>query len=182
MISPIEYIQLKAFARQDGFFMGLMWIAMFFCFFNQVTNPELQMGFLIGFIATPFVLYVRLKHFRNKVLEGFISYRRALLFCGLTMFYASLILAAATFAYFYFLDDGKFLAMLVENTSLPEIRKSFQEAGMDPKELDAQVSEIAQSRPIDFAFSIFINGTMSSMLLAMVIAFIGKKSVKVVDQ
>lgn len=177
MISAIEYIQLKAFARQDGFFLGCLWIVTFACFIGSIKMPDLQLGFIAGIIATPFVVYYRLKHFRDKVLDGSISYRRAVSFIALTMIYASVIMAAATYAYFYFFDHGLFVSTLQESIALPEIRHSFAQAGMDAKQLDEQMAMIAQTRPIDFAFSVLSNGIILAFTFSLIIGFIGKKRV-----
>ena len=99
MISQEEYIQLKAFARQDGLLIGALWIITFGCFVGSMSAPDIQIGFIAGVIATPFVMYYRLKRFRNNILDGSISYGRALTFCLLTTAYASLIIAAATMIY-----------------------------------------------------------------------------------
>lgn len=176
MITPIEYIQLKAFARQDGFFIGLLWIATFACLFGSMTHPDLQLGFVMGFVATPFIVFYRLKNFRNKVLSGYISYKRALCFTAMMLAYASLIIAAATLAYFYFFDNGSFLAALQRNLSLPEMRQAFTQAGLNPADLDEQISLVAKQRPIDFAFDMLCNGIVSSTFLAIIIAFFGKRT------
>lgn len=178
MITPTEYIQLKAFARQDGLFIGCLWVAAFACFIGSMTHPELQLGFVVGTMATPFAVYYRLRHFRDKILDGYISFRRAFAFIAFTMAYASIILAGATLVYFYFLDNGMFVATLRDNLSIPEIQQSFVNAGMDPKVLDVQLETISKSRPIDFAISIFSDGLISSLILALIIGFLGKRAAR----
>ena len=43
MTAP-EYIQLKAYARQDGFFLALLWIASFVFYIMGLTNQMLGMA------------------------------------------------------------------------------------------------------------------------------------------
>ncbi len=175
MISAEEYIQLRAFARQDGLMMGALWILAFGCFVGSMTMPALQIGFIIGFLATPFVMLYRLRHFRDKVVEGRFSYKRAVAFCAMTMAYASFILAAATMLYFYFIDNGMMMNTLRSNIDIPEVRQSLTQAGISAEELESQMDAISKSRPIDFAFSMFFNGIVSSFFLSLILGLAWKK-------
>ena len=47
MTAP-EYIQLKAYARQDGFFLALLWTASFACYILGITNQMLDDALLRG--------------------------------------------------------------------------------------------------------------------------------------
>lgn len=175
MASSAEYIQLKAYARQDGIFFGILWIITFACLVYSMQDPSLQFGFIAGGIATPFLAYYRLKHFRDKVLEGNISFRRAFAFVTFTMGYGAIIMAAATYIYFYFLDHGTFISVLQQSFSTPEVRESIKQTGMDIQEMEKQVQAMSQIRPIDFAFSVFSNGIISAFFMGAIIGFIGKK-------
>ena len=175
MITPTEYIQLKAYARQDGLILGLIWIAAMACFIGSMTNAQWQRGFFLGTLSTPFVVFWMLKHYRDRVLQGSISYKRAFAFIAFTMVYASLIIAAATFVYFYFIDDGALFGTLMQNIKLPEVQQAFTDAGMSPKEIEEQLQMVARSRPIDFAFSVFFEGIVIAMIHAALLAILGKK-------
>ena len=175
MISSAEYIQLKAYARQDGIFLGILWIIAFACLIHSMQDPSLQFGFIIGAIATPFLAYYRLKHFRDKVLEGHISFRRAFAFVTFTMGYGSIIMAAATYIYFYFLDHGTFIGFLQQSFSTPEVRNSIMQTGVDIQEMEKQIQAMSQIRPIDFAFSVFSNGIISAFFMGIIIGFLGKR-------
>ena len=175
MISAVEYIQLKAFARQDGFFLGLFWSVLFFCFVYSMRAPMLQVVYLSGVVATPLVVLWRVKFYRDKILPGFISYRRAFTYGAMIMAYASMLLTAATLVYFYFLDGGAFLSALKESFASAELRQSLSGAGINLKDLDEQVSLLSQARPIDIAISTFSNCVIMSLLLNIVLALIVKK-------
>ena len=170
MISSAEYIQLKAYARQDGIFFGVLWIITFACLVYSMQDPSLQFGFIAGFLA-----YFRLRHFRDKVLEGNISFRRAFAFITFAMGYGSIIMAAATYIYFYFLDHGTFISVLQQSFSAPEVRESIKQAGVDIREMEKQLQAMSQIRPIDFAFSVFSNGIISAFFMGAIIGFIGKR-------
>lgn len=178
MISREEYIQLRAFARQDGLWIGLLWIATLGCFVGSIKEPALQTGFITGVIATPFVLYFRLRRFRDNVLDGSISYSRATAFCILTTTYASILMAGATLLYFYFLDNGMLINALRNNISMPELRESFRQTGLNPEELETEIEAIGGLRPIEFAFSIFFNGIVTSSFLSLILGLIGMRSKK----
>lgn len=175
MISAVDFIQLKAFARQDGFFIGLLWIITFACFIGSMSTPDLQIGFIGGVLLTPIITFLRLKHFRDKVLDGVISYRRAVAFVMFTLGYASIIIAAATFVYFYFFDNGAFLQTIRESIERPEIQQSFKQMGMDMALLNEQMTLFGQSRPIDFAFNMFWNGMTTGFVLSLIMGVFGRR-------
>ncbi len=175
VITAEEYIQLKAFARQDGFFLGLFWSVLFFCFVYSLSVPMLQVVYLSGVAATPFIALWRMRVYRDKILPGVISYRRAFAYGAMIMGYASVVLTAATLVYFYLLDGGTFLSALRESFGSPELRKSLSDAGINLKDLDEQVSLLSQARPVDIALSTFSNGMVISLLLSAVLALLVKK-------
>lgn len=80
MINVTSLIQVKAFARQDGFFLFLLWLASFGAF---IANPVSTWGSLLA-MSTPFFVGWLLVRFRNYALDGAISFRRALAFCFYT--------------------------------------------------------------------------------------------------
>lgn len=178
MISREDYIQLRAFARQEGLVMGALWIVTMACFIGSMKEALLEIGFVAGVVATPFVMYHRLRAFRDKVLGGTISYARATAFSAMAMGYGSLLIAAATMIYFYLIDNGLLMETLYNNIALPEVRESFRQVGMNPSELEAQIAEIGKLRPIDFAFSIFCNSIVSSFFLALFLGLAGRRSEK----
>lgn len=176
MITSVELIQLKAFARQDGFFIGLLGVCAFACFVGSMRMPLLQMLFVVLSFAAPVVAYLRLKHYRDAVLSGTVSWRRAFFFVAYMLACASLIVAAAVFVYFYFFDHGAFFTTLQHNMSLPEVRQQFADAGMNPAELEQQLALATQARPADLAISVITNGIISSVVLATIISFLGRRA------
>ncbi len=175
MITPTEYIQLKAFARQDGVILGLIWIAAFACFIGSMTDSSLQAGFVLFLLSTPIVVFYMLRHYRDKVLDGSISFGRAFTFISFTMGYASLIMAATTFIYFHFLDNGAFFGTLMTNIKMPEVQKTFTDAGIKYEDIEQQLALISQSRPIDFAFSVFTEGLLAAFIHGAIFGLLGKK-------
>ena len=88
-----EYIQLRAFARVDGTYVGILWITSFACYLGGLTSPML--GLIGGIIAiiSPFFAAKRLTKFRDDIRDGEISGKRSMLYYALMFFYASLLLA-----------------------------------------------------------------------------------------
>ena len=74
MIDTGKIKQTKAFARQDGTLLGIVWVASFVCTM-LAAEPEYQMLGLFSnllILSTPFVVAKRLKYFRDVVREGHI--------------------------------------------------------------------------------------------------------------
>ena len=92
------------------------------------------------------------------------------------MGYGSIIMAAATYIYFYFLDHGTFISVLQQSFSTPEVRESIKQAGVNIQEMEKQLQAMSQIRPIDFAISVFSNGIISAFFMGAIIGFLGKKT------
>ena len=65
MTAP-EYIQLKAFARQDGALLALLWMATFFLYIIGVENQMLGLAALLLMVYTPIFVGERLGKFRDS--------------------------------------------------------------------------------------------------------------------
>lgn len=109
--------QTKAFARQDGAILGIVWIASFVCTMMAVEPKYQMLGLLsnIMILSTPFVVAKRLKYFRDIVREGHISFRHGLYYCIQTFFYATLLLTIVQYLWFRFMDTGMFMTQLQTN-------------------------------------------------------------------
>ena len=105
-MTALEYIQLKAYARQDGFFLALLWIASFVFYIMGLTNQMLGMAAIMLAVATPFFVAGRLRRFRDDGREGVISFRRGYAYTILVFFYGAVLLAVAQFLYFAYFDNG----------------------------------------------------------------------------
>lgn len=173
MTTREEYEQIKAFARIDGAIMGVMWIISFACFIAQFYMPLLNMAALIFGIASIIVSAIRLRNFRDNILDGVISYWRAYGYSLLTYFYAALLLAAAQYIYFQFIDHGFLLNQYTAMTSSPEFKSMMTLYGIKADEMKLTMDTIATLRPIDIAlqflttnlfFGIFISWPMAALI------------------
>jgi hypothetical protein len=68
--------QVRAFARQDGALLGLIWVISFAAL---IFMPQSMLNSLL-MMATPFIVGWRLIKFRNYALGGSISFKRALVY------------------------------------------------------------------------------------------------------
>lgn len=170
MINVTALIQLKAFARQDGFLLFLLWIASFAVIVN---NPASSWGSLLA-MATPFYVGYLLARFRNFALDGVISFRRALAFSLYTFFYASLLFAVAQFVYFRYLDNGTFMTMLL--TSVKALEPAYRAQGISISELQQSLSMIGQLTPVETAFIFMMQNILIGAILSFPIAWIGKRT------
>lgn len=170
MINVTSLIQLKAFARQDGFFLFLLWIASFAA---VVANPTSTWGSLLA-IATPFLVGWMLVRFRNYALDGIISFRRGFAFSAYTFFYASLLFAVAQFVYFRFLDNGALATMFL--ASAKTLEPFYKANGISMTELEQSLAMIGKLSPIEVSFVFMMQNFFVGLILSFPIALFGKRS------
>jgi len=158
-------IQVKAFARQDGLLLSLVWIA---SLLSYVYQPTSIWGTLFTW-ATPFVVGYRLRVFRDRVLDGKISYRRSAVFSAYTFYYASLVFAMAQFVYLQFIDHGQWWHFV--NNSFAQMAAVYAGKGISMAQLDTTRSMMQNCTPIEWTFIImmqnFFIGTCLSFIIPM---------------
>ena len=152
MTAP-EYIQLKAYARQDGFFLALLWTASFVCYIMGITNQMLGMLAIGLAIMTPFFVAGRLRKFRDEGREGQISFRRSYAYTIFVFFYAAVLLAVVQFLYFAYIDNGYLMSSFSRMMSSEEGKQIISQYGMSQM-VEESLSEMANIRPIDYALNI----------------------------
>ncbi len=170
MTAP-EYVQLKAYARQDGFFLALLWIASFACYILGITNGLLGMVAMMLAVMTPFFVAGRLRRFRDEGREGVISFRRSYAYTVFVFFYGAVLLAVAQFLYFAYMDNGYLLSTFSKIVSSAEGKEMLQQYGMTQVAEDS-LSEMASLRPIDYALNILTVNIMIGFVLAVPIGLV----------
>lgn len=178
MTTREEYEQIKAFARIDGTIMGVMWIISFACFIAQFYMPLLNMAALIFGIASIIVSAIRLRNFRDNILDGVISYWRAYGYSLLTYFYAALLLAAAQYIYFQFIDHGFLLNQYTAMTSSPEFKSMMTLYGIKADEMKLTMDTIATLRPIDIALQFLTTNLFFGIVISWPMAALIKSKYK----
>lgn len=169
MIDVVSIVQVKAFARQGGLFLSLLWLVSFAV---MMLVPQSPWGSLLA-MSSPFVVGWLLQHFRNDALGGHISFRRSYAFSVLTFFYASIVFALAQCLYFKFLDDGNFLSILTEN--LKQLKEAYVQNGIPVKELEDGAALIGSLPAIQLAFMFMMQNIFIGLVLSVPVALICKK-------
>ena len=175
-MTPEEYVQLKAFARQDGALLSLLWIGALFCYVQGLSSPMLGMTAVILIVASPFYAANRLRHFRDYAREGIISFGRGYAYLVLTFFYAGLLLAAALYLYFAFIDKGYLIGKFTEIMSSDEGRQVLKTYGMG-EQMSESLKEMAQMRPIDYALNMLTFNITTGFVLGFPIAALMQRKV-----
>lgn len=170
MIRIENFIQLKAFARQDALFLSLIWIVSFACI---TLVPAGALGNLLA-IATPFFIAWRLSKFRDTALGGNISFRRAFTYGVYTFFYASLVFALAQFAYFRFLDHGSFVNLIIESIRLAA--PIYEQNGISKAEINQNIDIISMLTPIQWAFLFMMQNLIIGVVASLPIAAACKRN------
>ena len=175
-MTPEEYKQLKAFARQDGALLSLLWIGALICYIQGMTSPIMGTLALMLIIASPFFAASRLRHFRDYARKGVISFRRGFAYFVLIFFYAGLLLAAALYVYFAFIDKGYLLMKLTEMMSSEEGKQAMQAAGM-AEQMREGLKQLSEMRPIDYALNMLSFNIITGIFLGLPIAALMQRQV-----
>ena len=154
--------QLKAFARQDGAILALVWIV---AFLFTMQLPQSMVGNLLT-LSTPFVVAWRLRAFRNNALDGEISYRRALAYSWYTFVYASLIFALAQYLYIRFYDS---------ESLIHAFGAAYQQMGMNEAQMQESVKLLGTLQPIELVFLFFTQNIFIGLFLSLIIAAFGMR-------
>ena len=168
-MTPEEYKQLKAFARQDGALLSLLWIGALVCYIIGMANSMMAMASMLLAVVSPFYAANRLRHYRDEVLEGFISFMRAYGYTVLTYFYAGLLLAVAIWVYFSFLDKG-YLMGKISDAFLSEQGQQMMTLYGITEQMKQGLEQMSQMRPIDHALNMLTINITAGFILGMPVA------------
>ena len=103
-------------------------------------------------VISPFFLAIRLKRFRDQARDGAISFRRALAFCILAFFYASLLFAVAQYVYFRYIDNGFLVSQYTTMFSTPEA-KNMMNAFAAGNQIKDGINLLGSLRPIEIVMT-----------------------------
>ena len=174
-MTPPEYIQLKAYARQDGFFLALLWTASFASYILGITNELLSMIALFLALMTPFFVAKRLRVYRDEGREGLISFRRSYAYTIFVFFYGAVLLAVVQFAYFAYVDHGYLYHAFSRIVSSEEGQAMLKQYGMTQM-IDETLSQMMSIRPIDYALNILTVNIILGFVLGIPISLVMQRS------
>ena len=163
-------IQLRAFARQDGLILSLVWVCSFAA---ALYIPQSDIGSFLA-LSTPFVVAWRLMQFRKNALDGIISFRRGLAYSWFTFFYASLLFCLAQYIYFRFLDTGLFRSIL--SNALQTVSEVYQASGIDTQESRNTIEELMTLKPMQLSFLFMMQNIFIGTIMSLPIAAICMRS------
>lgn len=158
------FTQLKAFARIDGVYLSLIWVV---SFLFTMRLPNLGIGNLLA-LSTPLVVGWYVSRYRDRILEGELSFRRGFAYIIYMFLYACLLFALAQFLYFEFLDNGSLQRMLVENMQILE--PAYKQSGIDSQQLKASIQMMLQLSAFEWAGLFFVQNMMLGVILALPVA------------
>ena len=170
MTAP-EYVQLKAYARQDGFFLALLWISCFAGYIIGLSNQLVALASILMAITTPFFVASRLKKFRDVGREGVISFARSYAYTIFVFFYGAVLLAVAQYLYFAYIDNGYLISSFTKMMTTDEGKMLLEQYGMT-KMFDESLAEMAATRPIDYALNILTINISLGFILGVPIGLI----------
>ena len=173
-----EYIQLRAFARVDGTYVGILWIASFACYLGGLSSPMLGLVGGILAVASPFFAAKRLIKFRDDIRDGEISGRRSMLYYALMFFYASLLFALAQYLYFAFLDGGYLMREYTSMLSSSEMKQAMQAYGMTADQLMEGLKEFANTSPIMTALNIMTMNITIGLIFSLPVSLFTRRARK----
>ncbi len=174
MINPINIRQARAFARQDGLILATAWIISFICAMQAYRSSFLGLISSVLQIATPFIVGYTLKKFRDKILDGNISFRRAFFYSMETFFYASIILTIFQFAYLKWGDTTGFMAQISEYSKIAAqmYRDTYH---MSPAQVKQVMEAFTMMTPLAWASAFLMTELIGGLIISPIIALIMKR-------
>lgn len=173
-MTPEEYKQMKAYTRQDGFIMGMIWVGAFACFVFMFSHPALSFLFNLLILSIPLVMWHMVRRYRDGVARTPIGFGRAFIYSFSICMYATLILCVSQWAYFQFLDHGVFFDNIEQMLSMDEYSKMITAYGVKEEEISELMTSMREARPIDIAISFVSQSFMGSLLCSAIISVICK--------
>jgi len=180
-MTSLEYIQLKAYARQDGFFLALLWIASFVSYIIGLQNSIIAMISLLLAVSTPVLVATRLRKFRDVGREGFISFARSYFYTIMVFFYGAVLLAVIQYLYFAYLDNGYLVNSFARMMGTDEGKMMLEHYGMK-NVVDESLAELASIRPIDYALNILTINIVLGLILGVPIGLIMQRRANIEEK
>lgn len=172
MIRIEDFVQLKAFARVDALLLALLWTASFAC---VMMGRAGLLGNLLA-LATPFFMCWCTGRYRDRVLGGRISMRRAYAYSLYCFLYAALAFALVQFAYFRFIDSGAFAKTLTD--TMQAVAPLYEQNGMSRSELTQTMHMVAALTPIQWAFMFMMQNMAIGAVASLPVAAVCRRGAK----
>lgn len=168
-MTPQEFIQLKAFARIDGALLSVLWIASFASYITGMGNSLLMIIGMAIAIGSLFFAAGRTRRFRDKALDGTISFGRAYSYTLLMFFYAAVLFALAQFVYFQFMDNGYVISRIIDTMNMEPNKQIIEAYGLTDT-VNESIELMAKTRPIDYSLNYLTTNIIIGIIAALPIA------------
>ena len=156
--------------------LSLLWIGSFACYIKGLSSPTLAFAALLLMTLSPFFAASRLRHFRDYAREGFITFKRGYAYTVMSFFYAGLLMAAAIYVYFEFMDNGYLLSVYSSVMDSEEGKRVLEMSGMKEQMMQG-LQDLYNMRPIDFSVNILTAIIFTGFVLGLPIAALLQRKV-----
>lgn len=168
------YAKLRTYTALKGAWVGLVWIVSFACFIAGLARPGFSLICILTGIASVFVAGRLVKNFRRQTAD--IGFGMAWWMSWMMFIYASLLMAAAQYVYFRYMDNGFVPDTYAALMQQPEVEKALQNMGngQNYRELVEQtILTWRTTSPIELTIEFLISNTFLGTLLSIPVAAIG---------
>lgn len=174
-----NYKLARTYSGQYGAVTGLLWIISFACFIGGLHYPILaNLSLLVGLGSIAATIFL-LRKFSRTVFP--LKFSQAMWMAMQIYLYATLLLAAAQFVYFRFLDHGFLVSTYETLFQAPEYQEIIGQLlpGSDQQTaIDEAISMLYTITPIQLTFNFLIYNVFLSFILAIPTGFIGSRKGK----
>ena len=159
-------ISLQEYAMRYGTFLGLYWIFKFIFLPLGVANAACQFLFLLLTMFGPVLGFIYTRRFRNVYCGGYISFFQAFRFTFFMYLFATILVAAAHYIYFRFIDNGYLLNTYIQ--LLEQLKPQLQaEAGIQADKFIEAFNLIASLSPLQLTFQLITQNLFYGVLFAL---------------
>ena len=177
------YRQQSGYATEYGTFVGVSWILVFALYVTgmRTASGVLMTVGMLAFCMLPAVPFYFARRFKQQLPEETtIGYGRAYWFSLMMLVYASLLSAAAIYAYFKWMDHGALMQVLYNTIESPLAQQTYSDLGMTDtlKMMKEVLKDLSGVSPFDIAVALFNQNIMFSFILALPTALFARKQNK----
>ena len=183
-MSNQENPTMISYAMNFGAVVGLYYIGKFCLFPLSLYSTMAALLFLGLTVVVPFLIYRLVKRYRDQYCGGKIDFSRAFTFSMLIMAFGSLLVAAAYYIYFAFIDNGTMVGAVVQSieqlqaVDLSTLEGANAEAIAQFDQyievMQQTVAQLQAMSPIDITMGMLSNNVSWSVILSLPIALVVK--------
>lgn len=149
-----------------GTFLGLYWIFKFIFLPIGVTIPLCQLLFILLTVFGPILGYVYTRRFRDLYCGGYISFFRAFSFTFFMYMFATILVAAAHYIYFRFIDGGYLINTYIQ--LFEEIKPQLQgDMGAWNERMTEALNVVSSLSPLQLTFQLLSQNIFYGLLFAV---------------